>query len=258
MNPDLRCADVLERLPEYLADALQRPHADEVAAHLETCPDCAMALATERRLDQLVSHAVNEAAPSSAALQLRLAEQIAGRPAVRLQWWRMATVAASLASLVLGFAVWRGVTGYQVHLLCADAADDHHTEITQNQARRWRTAPQEIADLAKRELGGSGELPQSIEGQNLALTRARVCRLRGTRFMHLVYGSGPREVSVFLGLDKPGQSVTHDAMPTPIHDERDLGVDISTFRMGNLVVVVASDVTGGFSTQVANQLAHTF
>lgn len=257
MNPDLRCADVLERLPEYLADALETPQSDEVAAHLETCPDCAMALATERRLDQLVAHAVNDAAPSSAALQSRLAEHIAGRPKVNYQWWRMAAVAAAVASMVLGLGIWRGFAGYQVHMLCADAADDHHTEITLREARRWRTTPQEISDLAKRELG-SGELPQNIEGQHLTLARARVCRLRGSRFMHLVYAQGGREVSVFLALDKPGQPSTRDAMPTPIHDEHDIGVDVSTFRLGNLVVVVASDVATGFSTQVANELAHTF
>jgi hypothetical protein len=257
VNPYLRCADVLEHLPAYMADALERPQGDEVAAHLETCPECAMALATERRLDQLVTNAANEAAPSSAGLQLRIAEQISGRPAARFQWWRMATVAASLASLLLGFAIWRGVGGYQVHMLCADAADDHHTEIIQRQARRWQSTPQEISDLAKRELG-SGDLPQKIEGQNLTLARARVCRLRGSRFMHLVYGSGAREVSVFLALDKPGQTLNHDAMPTPIHDEHDLGADVSTFRLGNLVVVVVSDLAADLSTQVANELAHTF
>lgn len=257
MNPDLRCADVLERLPEYMADALEPPQSDEVAAHLETCPECAMALATERRLDQLVTNAVNEAAPSSAALQFRVAEHIADRPKARFPWWRMATVAASMASLVVGFAIWRGMTGYQVHLLCADAADDHKTEITEGQARRWRTAPQEISDLAKRELG-SGDLPQKIEGQNLQLARARVCKLRGSRFMHLVYGSGSREVSVFLALDKPVQGPDHEGKPTPIHDEHDLGVEVSTFHIGNFVVVVASDVAAGLSTQVANELAHTF
>ena len=257
MNPDLRCVDVLEHLPAYMADALERPQSDEVAAHLETCPECAMALATERRLDQLVTNAVNEAAPSSAQLQFRVAEHIAERPAVRYQWWRMATLAASVASLVLGFAIWRGVTGYQVHLLCADAADDHKTEITEGQTRRWRTSPQEIFDLAKREIG-SGELPQKIEGQNLPLARARVCKLRGSRFMHLVYGSGSKEVSVFLALDKPSRGPNHDGMPTRVHDERDLGVEVSTFRVGNFVVVVASDVAQGLSTQVANELTHTF
>lgn len=257
MNPDLKCADVLDRLPEYLADALQPPQSDDVAAHLECCPDCAMALATERRLDQLVSRAVSDAAPSSAGLQYRIAEHVAGRPPVRAQWWRMAAVAAAVASMALGLAIWRGVSGYQVHMLCADAADDHHTEITLREARRWRTAPQEISDLAKRELG-SGEVPQTIEGENLALARARVCRLRGARYMHLVYGGGAREVSVFLALDKPGQTLNRSGMPTPIHDERDLGVDVSTFRLGNLVVVVASDITAGLSTQVANELAHTF
>lgn len=257
MNPDLRCADVLDRLPDYLADALEPPQSDEVAAHLESCPDCAMALATERRLDQLVAHAVNDAAPSSAALQLRLAGHIAGRAAPSFQWWRMATVAAAVASIALGLAVWRGFSGYQAHLLCTDAADDHHTEITLREARRWRTTPQDISDLARRELG-SPDLPQTIEGEHLTLARAKVCRLRGSRFMHLVYAAGAREVSVFLALDKPGQALNRNAMPGPIHDEHDLGVDVSTFRMGNLVVVVASDVAAGLSTEVANELAHTF
>jgi hypothetical protein len=169
----------------------------------------------------------------------------------------MAALAASFASIVLGFAVWRGVSDYRLHMLCADAADDHHTEITLREARRWRATPQEISDLARRELGAA-ELPQAIEGQDLTLARARVCRLRGSRFMHLVYAGGAREVSVFLALDKPGQALNRDAMPTPIHDERDLGVDVSSFRLGNLVVVVASDLAAGASTQVASQLAHSF
>jgi len=257
VNPDLRCADVLDRLPEYLADALEPPQSDEVAAHLETCPECAMALATERRLDKLVSHAVNEAAPSSAALQMRIAEHISGRVIPRYQWWRLATVAAAISSIALGLAIWHAVSGYQVHLLCADAADDHHTEITMREARRWRATPQEISELVHRELG-STEVPQNIEGQHLSLARARVCRLRGSRFMHLVYANGAREVSVFLALDKAGQPLKRDDMPGPIHEEQDLKVDISTFRIGNLVVVVASDLAAGLSTQVANELAHTF
>ena len=257
MNPDLRCADVLDRLPEYLADALEPPQSDEVAAHLETCPECAMALATERRLDNLVSHAVNESAPSSAALQMRIAEHVSGRSAPRFQWWRLATVAAAISSIALGLAIWQGISGYQVHLLCADAADDHHTEITMREARRWRATPQEISDLVHRELGAM-DVPQTIEGQHLTLSRARVCRLKGSRFMHLVYANGEREVSVFLALDKPGEPVKRNDMPGPIHAEEDLKVDVSTFRMGNLVVVVASDLAAGLSTQVANELAHTF
>lgn len=254
MSPTLSCEQVRETLPAYLANHLEAPELDVVAAHLEACPECAMNLATERRLDQLVAAAVEEAAPPSTGLRYRIREQIAGEVAPRRRglWWRFATVAATVATLVLGGGIWYGAGAWQTHLLCLDAADDHHTEVTGKQPLRWRTSPEEIAQLAQRV--GTSEVPQAIEPQHLTLSRARICNLRGVRFLHLVYGGPSREVSVFLA-----PSGSHDVSQTVnaiVHQEHDLGVNVSTFRTGNLVVVVASDLITSLSNQVALELAH--
>jgi hypothetical protein len=138
-------------------------------------------------------------------------------------------------------------------MLCVDAADDHRSEVTGHPSLRWRTSMEDISQLAQRV--GAGDVPQAIEPQHLTLNRARICNLRGVRFLHLVYSGSSREVSVFLAPDA-GKHDTNQTVAAIVHQEHDLGIEVSTFRTGSLVVVVASDLITSLSNQVALELAH--
>jgi anti-sigma factor RsiW len=254
MSPTLSCGQVLDTLPAYLANHLSAAELDAVAAHVEACPDCAMNLAAERRLDQLIAGAVDDATPAEQGLRYRVRAQIVGEaPRRRGLWWRFASIAATVATLVLGAGLWYGAGAWQTHLLCVDAADDHRTEVTGKQPLRWRTKPEEITQLAQRV--GASDVPKDIGPDHLALNRGRICNLRGVRFLHLVYGGPSREVSVFLA-PAPGSQDVNRTVEAIVHQEHDMGVDVSTFRTGNLVVVVASDIVTSLSNQVALELAH--
>ena len=257
----MQCENALGMLPAYQARGLDTDDVVALLRHLEECESCASALSLERHLDSMVTEAVTSAAPAADALQLRVQRQIAATPRRRVVAWSwLATAAMFLVATGLGLNLWLNGDARKMHLLCADAADDHRTEVTEHAALRWRTTLPEIQALA-RQYVGAVEPPATIESQHLALHRARICRLNGMRFLHMVYRdtNGNREVSVFLATADDDRSrwegvPAHHA--TAVHEETSGGVDVSAVHSADLMVVVAADQANGTATKgIAAELA---
>ena len=87
----------------------------------------------------------------------------------------------------------------------ADAARDHQLEVVQRQARPWIVDPAAIAALAVQQ-GIAGPVPLELDA-SYHLERAKVCRLDGRLYLHLVYSDGTREFSLFLR-QRDGQHLT--------------------------------------------------
>ena len=258
----MRCEDALRLLPPYLANGLEKDDIAALSRHLEGCEGCATALLSERHLDTLITKAVDAATPPAIGLQERVRRQIESTPAPRrmVMWTRLAYAAVFLLAIGVGWRVWSS-DARRMHLLCADAADDHLTEVSQHAHVRWRTTVPEIQALARQYIGPV-ELPvavESVQQQPLALSRARICRLQGMRFLHLVYSDGgSHEVSVFLATadDDSGRwegVPAHHA--TDVHQELDGRVEVSAVRSADITVVVASDENNKATKQIASELA---
>ncbi len=240
----MRCHEAEALLAPQMSDAVDAASQQELASHLESCAACRALLQQEYELDRLVKAAVEHRVPPpeplAAAIRLRMDgdRQTLRRPAI--VFWRHPAFAAAFAALLLAsLFTWKLTFGNPMHLLCADAADDHRDEVVLAQPRRWRTGP-EISQVAGRTIATTA-LPVNAGG--LALSKARICELQGARALHLVYGDGPKQISVFVMMqsDLPRWSVP-SSRTRNIHQEHDLGMNVASFSTNGFgVVVVGGD-----------------
>lgn len=239
---------------EDLDQATQR----ELALHLESCAACRARLQQEYELDRVVMAAVSQATPPSAALVRRIETALDAKPRRRmffLQWRWPALAGAAAMVLLFAFAIYRVTVNDPMHLLCLDAVDDHRTEVVLREPRLWHTSSSEIDDLARRTVPDA-HIPQTIAG--LPLHKARICGLLQASALHLVYGSGSQEVSVFLMLR---QNLPSDSLPSHgggnrLHRENDSGISVASFAGDGLGVVVVgnSDLTRNVAEQLVRSL----
>lgn len=253
----MRCHEAEGLLAPQISESLDAATQGELALHLDSCPACRAKLQREYELDRLISAAVTAGTPPAEVLMSRIEQQLAGSRArpFFLQWRWPALAGAAAMVLLFALALPRFTSHDPMHLLCLDAVDDHRSEVVQREPRTWHTGS-DISGLVQRTVPGA-QVPQNVAG--LSLQRARICELLRAPALHLVYGSGAQQVSVFVMLpqDLPPGSLPP---PTPssslLHQENDSGIAVASFGGKGLAVVVAGspDVTPDVARQLALSL----
>jgi hypothetical protein len=194
-------------------------------------------------MDARLRAAVLADAVDSRAVGARVLHSIAAKSAHRPRVFRWALATAAVLAL--------GVTGYR-SLLTAKAngtfvaaAKDHHTEVIDKSPRKWRSDLVAVDQLAVRE-GVSSAMIQAIAPPGYHFEQARLCRLDGTVYLHLVYSdaAGKRDFSVFLdGKDRS-------------HDEKiyaaSIGAEhVAGFEDGHVKAVIVTDQSGDSALRFA-------
>ncbi len=253
----MRCHEAEGLLAPQFSEDLDSATQHELALHLESCAACRARLQQEYELDRLVMAAVNQEAPPAADLMRRIESALETKPKWRqlsLRWRWPALAGATALVLLCAVAVLRFNARDPMHLLCQDAADDHRSEVVLHEPRNWHTSSSEIADLARRTVPAA-TVPQSVAG--LSLQKARICGLLQASALHLVYGNGSQEVSVFMTLrrDLPYDSLPSEAATRRLHRENDFGTSVASFSGDGLGVVVVG--SPDLARNVAEQLARS-
>lgn len=191
----MNCADLAKLAPLYLSGELEPARASAVSAHLKMCAACAREIGQQRDLDTRLRAALLAEDPETSVLMPGIRRKIAVAEAKR----RVLTLALTAVSVVLlaGFILYRSFGWPPVARVFADAARDHRLEVVDRQVRKWRSTPEEIESLAQRQGLPLNAIP-ALASAGYRLDRARLCRLDGSVFLHLVYTDGAREMSVFL------------------------------------------------------------
>jgi anti-sigma factor RsiW len=176
--------------PLYLTGELDRARTEELARHLRGCPACASDLG----VDKLMRETVLSERVDSAPLERRVHQLIAQESRRVMQRWMFA--AAGVAALALIAALgYRAI--FKTTPVYAAAARDHHLEIVDHQPRKWFTDRSAIEDLAGKQ-GFSKLTIAGIAPAGYRLAQAKLCRLDGVVFLHLVYAGETTIFSVFL------------------------------------------------------------
>lgn len=251
----MRCREAEGLLAPQISETLDSATQRELAVHLDTCAACRARLQQEYELDRLVMAAVTQEAPAADHVVARIEQALDSsrvrRPFFLQRRWPAFAAAAALVLLV-AMAISRFTTGTSMHLLCQDAVDDHRTEVVLHEPRHWHTSSSEINDLVRRTVPGT-EVPQTVAG--LSLQKARICGLLQATALHLVYGNGSQQVSVFFMLQRelPSDSLPSQAAANRLHKEIDSGIAVASFAQDGMGVVVV----GGpeIAPNVADQLA---
>lgn len=107
-----------------------------------------------------------------------------------------AIAAALILAAGVGLAV-RIQTARVTNAFFTAAERDHRLEIVERQPRRWLTETVAMERLAAREGIAASQL-SALAPPDYQMVQAKICRLNGQMFLHLVLAHGVKRVSVFL------------------------------------------------------------
>jgi anti-sigma factor RsiW len=194
----MNCADIHELSPLWHSGELEPERRQAFDAHTAACSDCAAELRDQWANDERLREAIASEPADTSILERNVMAQI------RHDWLRrwVLPAAAVAAAVIAAFVL---VNNHRHHVadqaafakVLSDAARDHTFEIVKGVPRRWRTDPLDIAMIENIQ-GVSDADVKALEATGYKLQRAKICRLGGTPYMHLVYAKDDREFSVYM------------------------------------------------------------
>jgi len=233
----MNCGDIDKLSALWHSGELEGADQKAFDAHLAACPACAAEIREQWNNDTRLQEAMAEEPADTHGVEQRVMRQIARE---RMRRWLVRglvpglAAAAAIAAAVLYLTSPRGTPVNPAIL--ADAARDHTVEVVKQAPRRWRTAPADIAAIETSQ-GISDSDVKALETTGYKLERAKICRLGGTPYMHLVYGKNGREFSVYMRV-RGAQSVRETAS-----NSGDL--QLAAFTRGRVQAVIVTDAPRG-------------
>ena len=240
----MNCGDIEELSPLWHSGELEPSRRRAFDAHLAACPDCAAEIGGQWSNDALLRTVIAAEPAHTAELESRVLRRIAKE---RRRGWLLPAMAAAAAVLaVVGFLTLHRqepVIPAIFAPVLADAARDHTVEVIAKSPRRWRTDAAEIAALEVAQ-GISGSDVKALDATGYKLERAKICRLGGTPYMHLVYAKAGREFSVYM-------RVRGDP-PMPEAASTSGTLQVASFARGRVQAIVVTDAPRGDCARFAH------
>jgi anti-sigma factor RsiW len=234
----MNCEDIEELSPLWHSGELEASRQRAFDAHIAACPDCAAEIRGQWKNDVRLQQSCAAETVNTAELERRVMRQIARERTRR--WFVLpgAAAAAAIAAVWIFTAPLRAPASPPVF---ADAARDHTTEVIREAPRRWQTDPAVITALAVSQ-GLSGADVKALESTGYKLKRAKVCRLSGTPYMHLVYAKAGRELSVFMRVRGRNQILPETTATEGV-------LQLASFARGEVQAIVVTDAPRGECAQ---------
>ena len=237
----MNCTDIAALLPLYFSGSLDLERAAQFAAHLRSCPDCQREIDQQSHWDKLLRDSVLEESAHTGALEQRVRQRMAAdRDSKRPLRWALTAAAIAILAVLAGIGV-RLLLAPRPPALYADAARDHRDEVLQRQSRHWVSTTADVQALLVRQ-GIDGLQVGALAPERYRLDRAKLCRLDGRVFLHLVFADGRREFSVFLRKRDP------EALPgTPTGMAAGLPLYSASLQRQTIAALQTSAVTALFA-----------
>jgi hypothetical protein len=164
-----------------------------------------------------------------------------------------------LVALAAGIG-YRAVNETRVSRVYADAADDHQDEVVTQQPRRWLTDRAAIEALAAKQNVPERDLT-ALEANGYRLERAKVCSLDDRVYLHLVYLSEGKEISVFLrngnGVNVSGAS-RKNAGGKQIYESDRGDAHVAGLQTKGITAFFVTNESGDRAVQIAEAAAGAF
>jgi anti-sigma factor RsiW len=243
----MNCGDIEEFAPLWHSGELDSERRGEFDAHVSGCAACAAELREQAMADERLREIVAAEPADTRAIEeqvrRRIAGGIAGRKARR---WAIPALAAAAA--LVAVLLWRAPKAAPINpVLVADAVRDHTAELINHAPRRWRADASEIGTIEKSQGIPDADV-KALEATGYTLQRARICRLGGAPWIHLVYARDGREFSVYMRV-KEDQSVPKSA-------ESAGSLQLASFTHGHVQAVIVTDAPKGECAKFAKDAEH--
>jgi len=237
----MNCEDINRLSALWHSGELEQARQKAFDAHLASCAACATGIREQWNNDTRLREALAEEPADTRAVEQRVIGQIARERVSRLVWRGVVPALAAAAALVAAVVFLNSQRGTPVNpAILSDAARDHNVEVIKQAPRHWRTDAADIAIIEKAQ-GISDSDVKAIETTGYQLQRAKICRLGGTPYMHLVYEKDGREFSVYMRV-RGDQKVRETAS-----DSGDL--QLGAFTRGRVQAVIVTDAPRGECAQ---------
>jgi anti-sigma factor RsiW len=217
----MNCMDIRTLAPLWHSGELSGEEQASFATHLASCASCEREIRQQAALDGRLKAAFAGNAPDTARIEESVRRHLA--TGHRRRRWLMAGAAAAAAIVGLLFVP-------NSPRIYADAARDHQKEVVEKQPRHWRTGAGEIGGLTVR-VGLSYAQAAALAPAGFQLERARFCALGGQAVLHLVFGDGTRDYSLYL--------LPHTGRNAGEHLVHVNSVEVAGFETGHFTALVA-------------------
>ena len=239
----MNCGDIEEFAPLWHSGELDSERRAEFDAHVSGCAACGAELREQETADEQLRRIVATEPADTRAIEEQVRRRIARG---KLRRWALPGLAAAAA--LIAIVLWRAPKPTPINpALVADAVRDHTAELVNHAPRRWRADASEIGTIEKSQ-GIEDADVKALEATGYQLQRARICRLGGAPWIHLVYARDGREFSVYMRV-KEGQSVPESA-------ESAGSLQLASFTHGRVQAVIVTDAPKGECAKFAKDAEH--
>jgi anti-sigma factor RsiW len=243
----MNCGEFEELAPLWHSGELDREQRSDFDAHVADCAACAAELREQEAADERLREIIAAEPADTRAIEARVMRRIARG---RIQRWAIPAglaAAAVLIVLVMGRSPKPTPAPPMNPAIFADAVRDHTAELIHHAPRRWRADPSEVTAIEKSQ-GIEDADVKALEATGYRLQRAKICRLGGAPWIHLVYARDGREFSVYLRV-RESQSV-------PEAESSSGNLQLASFTHGRVQAVIVTDAPKGECAKFAKEAEH--
>jgi anti-sigma factor RsiW len=193
----MNCADAQYLRPLYLSGELDSGSVAQFERHRDDCLSCQRQIEEDRNLDTGLRHALQSEPVDATALRARVLAEIHktedGKvsPWKRHPVWITAAVAAMLLVMITFGLARRDNARYE------EASADHVDEVVMARPKDWQTQNGRILQLVTQRLAMPANLRQ-LAIPRYRLLRGKECSIAKNRYVHLVYGDGSQQISMYV------------------------------------------------------------
>ena len=192
----MNCSDSRYLRPLYLSGELDNGSTAQMERHLAECLRCRREVEEEQALDKALKHALLREPVHAAALRSRVRHLMHPERGDRLFLMRHPMQAALAIAAMLLMAITL-VVAHRDNLRYEEASADHVNEVVRAAPKSWQTEDGSIAQLVAQRLAVPAAVLQ-LTIPSYRLLRGKECSIASNRYVHLVYGDGKQELSMYL------------------------------------------------------------
>jgi anti-sigma factor RsiW len=193
----MNCSDMQYRMPLHLSGELDSASTAQFERHVDECPACQKEIEEHQELNKGIRAALRSESMDTSPLRMRVLAEIERQRTVTIftaasHPFRIAFAAAAglLIMLTIG-ATNRDNARYE------QASLDHAVEVVMAKHVEWRTQSTSIGQLVSQCMKTPPQLQQlAIPGYQLL--RGKECGIAKTPYIHLVYGNGAQQISMYI------------------------------------------------------------
>jgi anti-sigma factor RsiW len=193
----MNCSDVQYLIPLHLSDEMDSASMAQFERHADECPACQKEIEEHQGLNKGIRAALLSESVDTTAVRRRVLAEINGGRTVSIfktarHPFRVAFAIASglLIMLTISAANRDNARYEQVSL-------DHVKEVVRAEHVEWRMQSSSIGQLLSQCMKTPPQLRQlAIPGYQLL--RGKECGIAKTPFIHLVYGNGAQQISMYV------------------------------------------------------------